>query len=85
MAKGQKGIFVTLAEHDILCQAKMNFERVTGLRTSWGAFLISISVGALAASAITGLTLRCPNCESEMSMSLICPRIIEDEVAGTPN
>lgn len=74
----QKSISVTPAEYQILSLAKANFERVTGLRVSWAAFLIAISTGALAATAITGLKLKCPSCESQMVMTVTCPRIIED-------
>lgn len=73
----QKTIAVTLAEFGILKEAKANFEIISGVKMSWGAFLTLVSLGALAGSAVTGARFRCPNCEATTMMTLECPQLIE--------
>lgn len=75
----QKSIAVTPSEYVILTQAKANFELISGVRMSWGAFLTLISLGALAGSSVTGAKFRCPNCEAVTMMTLEMPRLIEGE------
>lgn len=81
----QKTIAVTPHEFVILTQAKRNFEVISGVKMSWGAFLTLISLGALAGSSVTGARFRCPNCESLTVMTLECPKLIEGEYFSEPS
>lgn len=64
-----------------LTKAKENFEKITHLKISWNAFLVAISSGALAAQAISGLKLSCPDCGHEMRMTITQFKVVEDEKA----
>lgn len=81
----QVNISLTPECYYYLSRAKENFEKMTHLRTSWGAFLIAISSGALAAQAISGLRLRCPNCEHGMTMKITQLRVVEEEDSSEPS
>ena len=76
MAKGQKGIFVTNAEYALINESKELFRLFTGVNMSWGAYLTALSLGALAAKALEGFLIRCPNCEQEVQMILEKPHLI---------
>ena len=65
-----------------LSHAKANFEKITRLKVSWNAFLVAISSGALAAQAISGLKLSCPNCGHEMRMTITQFKVTEDKEAN---
>lgn len=77
-----KTIWVTDSEKAILEQAKANFELISGVQMSWGAFLTLVSLGALAGSSVTGARFRCPNCEAITVMTLECPELISSGEAS---
>ena len=82
-----KTIWVTDSEKAILDSAKANFELISGVRMSWGAFLTLVSLGALAGSSVTGARFRCPNCEAVTIMTLECPELTgpgEDSLEPSP-
>lgn len=70
----RKTISVTPAEYALLSEGRELFTRFTKAKISWGAYLVALSIGALAAKVITGISIRCPNCESEVQMKLVNPR-----------
>ena len=72
--KSGKTIWVTPKEFALLAEGKELFTRFTGAKISWGAYLCALSIGALAAKAITGFLIRCPECEHEVEMKLVNPR-----------
>ena len=84
---GEKGTTIWLTKHEyaLLNEGRELFCGFTGLKKiSWGAYLSALSIGALAAKAITGLTIRCPNCENEVEMTLVNPRRRQSEVRQLP-
>ncbi|MBA7702763.1 hypothetical protein ES703_111537 [subsurface metagenome] len=81
----QKNISLSPSSYHYLSIAKAHLEQVTHLSMSWGAFLVAISSGALAAQAISGLKLSCPNCEHEMRMTITQLRVVEDEDSEEPS
>jgi hypothetical protein len=68
-------IWVSNPEYALLAEGKELFSRFTGVKISWGAYLSALSIGALAAKAITGVLIRCPSCGGEVEMKLVKPRI----------
>lgn len=69
-----KTIWLTDEEHALLSEGKDLFTRFTKAKISWGAYLCALSIGALAAKALTGILIRCPECEHEVEMKLVNPR-----------
>lgn len=80
----QVNISLSLSSYHYLSAAKANLEKLIHLKMSWGAFLVAISAGALAAQAVTGLKLTCPSCEHEMRMTITQLRVVEDEDSAVP-
>ena len=80
MGKRTKGagkgttIWVTHKEKALLAEGKELFARFTETNISWGAYLCALSMGAIAAKAIAGILIRCPECEHEVEMKLVNPR-----------
>lgn len=72
--KYQKSIGLTNMEFALLAEGRDLFTRFTGAKMSWGAYLCALSIGALAAKVITGIQIRCPNCEHEVEMKMVNPR-----------
>ena len=70
-----KTIWVTEKEKALLAEGRELFTRFTGAKISWGAYLCALSIGALAAKVITGFLIRCPECEHEVEMKLVNPRM----------
>lgn len=68
-----KTIWLSKAEYALLAEGKDLFTRFTKTRISWGAYLCALSMGAIAAKAINGLAIRCPDCGNEVEMKLINP------------
>ena len=66
----QRNISVTTAEYAMLSQAKQGFEGLTRTRLSWGAWLIALSLGSLAARRLAGFKLYCETCGGEVRISL---------------
>ena len=66
-----KTVWLTDKEFALLCESRDLFMRFTGTkRISWGAFLCALALGAVAAKALTGILVRCPDCGSEVNMEL---------------
>ena len=78
-----KTIWLTPHEHALLNEGRELFRLFTGARMSWGAYLCALSLGALAAKALTGLLIRCPNCGHEVEMTLHKPRGRHQASSGT--
>ena len=78
-----KSIGLTNHEYEILQQAKKAFENLTGVKVSWGAYLVALAAGALASYTIAGFNLKCSECGGEMQMRLVMPKLVfekaEDE------
>jgi len=77
MAKVKKQgttIWVTNEEHALLAEGRELFTGFTKAKISWGAYLCALSIGALAARAVIGITSRCPDCGHEVAMKLSNPR-----------
>lgn len=72
--KYQKSIGLTKTEYALLAEGRELFTKFTGAKMSWGAYLCALSIGALAAKVITGILIRCPNCEQEVEMKMVNPR-----------
>lgn len=70
-----KTIWVTDKEFALLAEGRELFTRFTGAKISWGAYLCALSIGALAAKVITGIAIRCPECEHEVEMKMVNPRM----------
>ena len=62
MAKGQKGIFISEGEFEVLRSAKEIMENLIGNKLSWGAYFIMLASGYLAPVALEGLQTECPCC-----------------------
>lgn len=62
MAKGQKGIFISEGEFEILKTAKAVLENLVGNKLSWGAYFIMLASGYLAPVTLEGLQIECPQC-----------------------
>lgn len=69
-----KSIWLTHEEYALLAEGKDLFTRFTKAKISWGAYLCAISIGALAAKALNGIMIRCPDCGHEVEMKLKNPR-----------
>jgi len=61
MAK-QKAIYLHEDVFNLLTEAKIHLQGLTGTRMTWSAFLYSLAAGALALASFQGLNLRCPSC-----------------------
>ena len=70
-----KTIWVTDKEYIFIKQSKDLFSEFTGAKISWGAYLVILSMGGLAAKCLDGVKLRCPDCESETDMTLYMPEV----------
>ena len=70
-----KTIWLTEKEYALLAEGRELFTRFTGAKISWGAYLCALSIGALAAKVLTGFLIRCPECEHEVEMKLVNPRM----------
>jgi hypothetical protein len=70
-----KTIWLTNEEFALLAQGKELFTSFTKAKISWGAYLCALSIGALAAKVITGVLIRCPECEHEVEMRMVNPRV----------
>ena len=70
-----KTIWVTEKEYALLAEGRDLFTGFTKAKISWGAYLCALSIGALAAKVITGFLIRCPECEHEVEMKLVNPRM----------
>ena len=68
-------IWVTHKEYALLAEGKELFCQFTEAKISWGAYLCALSIGALAAKVITGIAIRCPECEHQVEMKLVNPRM----------
>lgn len=72
-----KSIWLTEREYALINESKELFRMFTGVKMSWGAYLTALSLGALAAKALEGFLIRCPNCEQEVEMVLEKPRLVQ--------
>ena len=70
-----KTIWVTPKEYALIAEGKELFTQFTEAKISWGAYLCALSIGALAAKVITGFLIRCPECEHQVEMTLVNPRV----------
>ena len=70
-----KTIWVTQKEYVLLAEGRELFTGFTGAKISWGAYLCALSIGALATKVITGFLITCPECEHEVQMKLVNPRV----------
>lgn len=62
MKKTQKAIYLHADAFNLLQEAKIHLQGLTGTRMSWTTFLYMLAAGALAMASLQGLTLRCPEC-----------------------
>lgn len=62
MPRKEKAIFVHSDIFNLLKEAKLHTEGLTGARLTWGSFLYMLASGALAMSTFAGLELKCPVC-----------------------
>lgn len=69
-------IWLTNKEYVLISESKELFSKFTGVKISWGAYLSALSLGALAAKALTGILIRCSNCGAETEMKMINPRVV---------
>ena len=76
-----KTIGLTDEQFIILASAKTGFEKLTGGKLSWGAYLVALASGALAGYTISGFELRCPDCGNEMGMRLVRPKVKPSEAS----
>ena len=70
-----KTIWLTNKEFALLNESREVFRLLTGAKMSWGAYLCALSLGGVAAKALTGLLIRCPDCGMEVAMTLENPRV----------
>lgn len=75
MAKKGKTIWVTDTEFALVSESKELFQRFTGVKMSWGAYISALSLGAVAAKSLSGFLIRCPECGHQVEMSLVKPRL----------
>ena len=68
-------IWLTRKEFALLNESREVFRLLTGVKMSWGAYLCALSLGGVAAKALTGLLIRCPDCGMEVAMTLENPRV----------
>lgn len=73
--KYQKTIALTNSEYALLAESRELFRLLTGVKMSWGAYVCALSFGALAAKALTGVLIRCPECGSDVMMEMHNPKI----------
>ena len=71
-----KTIWLSEREYALINESKELFRMFTGVKMSWGAYLTALSLGALAAKALEGFLIRCPNCEEEVEMVLEKPHLV---------
>lgn len=78
MATKNKGktIWVTQEEYALLAEGRDLFTGFTKAKISWGAYLCALSIGALAAKAAIGITMRCPECQHEVVIKVSNPRAL---------
>lgn len=62
MPRKEKSIFVHADVFNLLEQAKIHTQGLTGTRLTWSSFLYMLASGALAMSTFAGLELECPVC-----------------------
>lgn len=66
-------IWLTRREYALIAEGRDLWVGFTGSKISWGAYLCALSIGALAAKSLTGITIRCPDCGCETVMTLDNP------------
>ncbi len=69
-------IWLTREEYALINESRELFRMFTGVKMSWGAFLVALSMGAIAAKAVSGLLIRCPQCGSEVEMRVVKPKVL---------
>lgn len=74
--KYQKTIALTNTEYALLNESRELFYMFTGCKMSWGAYVTALSLGALAAKALEGFLIRCPQCGAQTEMILEKPRLV---------
>ncbi len=68
-----KTIWLTEEEFALLNESRELFTGFTKKKISWGAYLCALGLGSMAAKALTGLLIRCPDCGAEVAMTLENP------------
>jgi hypothetical protein len=68
-------IWLTRTEYALLAEGRELFIGFTKAKMSWGAYLCALSIGALATKALEGISIRCPECEHEVEIKLVNPRV----------
>jgi uncharacterized membrane protein len=85
MAKGQRGIYITEYEFELIKQGKAALEALTGARLSWGAYLTILSLGSFATSFLAGFKLFCPNCGEKMELKVTKPKPSTQDQQASPS
>jgi hypothetical protein len=73
--KKGRTIWVSNTEYAMISESKELFRMMTGVKMSWGAYITALSLGAIAAKALSGLLIRCPDCGREVEMVLVKPKL----------
>lgn len=69
-----KTIWVTAEEYALFEESRELFTGFTKTKISRGAYLCALSLGALAAKASIGITIKCPDCQHEVDITIANPR-----------
>lgn len=57
-----KAIYVHADVFNLIEQAKIHVQGLTGAKLTWSSYLYILASGALAMSTFAGLEMHCPNC-----------------------
>jgi hypothetical protein len=74
MVQKGKTIWVTEAEYAMMNESRELFRLITGVKMSWGAYLVALSLGGLAAKSVAGVLMRCSSCGHETEIRLETPK-----------
>ena len=67
-------IWITDAEYAMINESRELFRLMTGVKMSWGAYLVALSLGGLAAKSVAGVLMRCSNCGQETEIRIETPK-----------
>lgn len=74
-SRNGRTIWLTRDEYAMLDECRHLVMGFTKSKMSWGVFLLSLAIGGVSIKAINGVLIRCPECEHEVEMKLVNPRI----------
>lgn len=75
MAKTKgRTIWVTETEYAMMNESRELFRMMTGVKMTWGAYLVALSLGGLAAKSVAGILMRCSSCGQETEIRLETPK-----------